>query len=105
MQELRKLKKASNQLLYVTVLLLTLNSLTSCGETKYIVKVKIEKVYVPKFVPIAQELTEPELIPVWDSASEPTGVDLKHLFVETREVLRLVLEKLKIMRNMQVNDE
>ena len=76
------------------MLLLIMIFLTSCGKTKYIYKTEIKEVQVVKLIPVDPLLTEPLKIPYWQTEQSPKYIDLKKLFIETREVLKLANQRL-----------
>jgi hypothetical protein len=79
--------------------------LTSCGKTKYIYKTEIKEIEVVKLMPVDPQLTKPLIIPIWEQEQAPKYIDLKHLFIETREVLKLANQQLNIIRESQLEDE
>jgi hypothetical protein len=75
--------------------------LTSCGKTKYIYKTEIKEIEVPKLIPVDSKLTEPLIIPYWQSQDKPKYIDLKHLFIETRGVAQQCNVRLLEIRKSQ----
>jgi hypothetical protein len=58
--------------------------LTSCAKKSPIFKTDVVEKEVPKLIPVDSKLTEPLIIPYWQSQDKPKYIDLKHLFIETR---------------------
>lgn len=75
--------------------------LTSCGKTKYIYKTEIKEIEIVKLIPVDPKLTDPLLIPTWSEERKPKYIDLKTLYVETKQMLKFANQKLYEIRKSQ----
>ena len=78
--------------------------LTSCGKTKYIYKTEIKELEVVKLIPVDTQLTETIPVPYWKEVRKPTYLDLKKLYIDIRESLKLANSRLNEIKNTQLVD-
>ena len=78
--------------------------LTSCGKTKYIYKTEIKEIEVVKLIPVDTQLTEIIPVPYWQEVRKPTYLDLKKLYIDIRESLKLANSRLNEIKKTQLVD-
>ena len=78
--------------------------LTSCGKTKFIYKTEIKELEVVKLIPVDTQLTETIPVPYWKEVRKPTYLDLKKLYIDIRESLKLANSRLNEIKNTQLVD-
>ena len=74
-----------------------------CVKTKTIYETEIKECAIkePKFINIDPELTSIVPVPYWEPVQKPKYIDLKELYIETKEALRFCNDKLKEIEKLQ----